>query len=183
MSQKGPINQKAVIAYCHKDKSYQKAIELAKKLYAKRKRKYSGVAYWSHPLTVASLLLEVGVASEAMVASALQDTLTHSTLKEATIRAEFGDVVADMVLVLTPLSGELEALAFAAYKAKLAGASPGVQTIKLASILDDLCAIPTSKVSAESEFIDNCAELAGVLTLGNAELARRVQSVIRLARS
>lgn len=179
----GPINHKAVIAYCYQDKSYKKALELAKKLYKKDKRKHTGVDYLSHPLTVASLLLEVGVSGEALVVSALQDTLTRTSLKESTIRTEFGDGVADQVVALTPVKGADGALDLEAYKAKLAAAGPDIQTIKLASILDEVCAIPAGKLSAEADFINASADLAGVLTAGNAEISRRVQAALRRARA
>jgi (p)ppGpp synthase/HD superfamily hydrolase len=179
----GPINHKAVIAYCYQDKSYKQALELAKKLYKKDKRKHTGVDYLSHPLTVASLLLEVGVQPVTMVVSALQDTLARTSLKESTLRTEFGDDVANQVLVLTPVKTADGKLDVEAYKAKLAAAVPELQTLKLASILDEVCSIPAGKLSAESEFIGQCAELAGVLTQGQPELARRVQVALRRARA
>lgn len=179
----GPINQKAVIAYAYKDKAYQKALELAKKLHKKHKRVHTGVEYLSHPLTVASLLLEIGVSSTAMVASALQDMLVMTNLKESTIRTEFGDAVADAVVALTPPAADAAPAAFDAYKAKLAGAGSEAQTIKIASLLDHVCAIPASKLVSEAPFLAKCDELLSVLTLGNAELARRTQAAIRRARA
>lgn len=179
----GPINHKAVIAYCYQDKAYKKALELAKKLYQKEKRKYTGVNYLSHPLTVASLLLEVGVSSEAMVVSALQDTLTRTSLKEATIRTEFGDAVAAQVVALTPVKNVDGSLDLEAYKAKLAAAGPDIQTVKLAALLDEVCAIPAGKLSAEADLINTSADLAAVLTGGNPEIARRVQAIVRRARA
>jgi (p)ppGpp synthase/HD superfamily hydrolase len=179
----GPINHKAVIAHCYADKAYKQALELAKKLYKKDKRKHTGIEYLSHPLTVASLLLEVGVSGEALVVSALQDTLTRTALKESSIRTEFGDAVADQVVALTPvkrINGELD---LDAYKAKLAGLNADLQTVKLASILDDVCAIPAGKLAAESDLINTSFEIAGVLTAGNAEIARRVQAALRRARA
>lgn len=179
----GPINHKAVIAYCYQDATYKKALELAKKLYRKDKRKHTGVEYLSHPLTVASLLLEVGVSGEAMVVSALQDTLSRTSLKESTLRAEFGDAIADQVVALTPVTGADGALDVAAYTGRLQAAGPAIQTIKLASILDEVCAIPAGKLSAEADFISGCAVIAGAMTLGNAEIARRVQAALRRARA
>lgn len=179
----GPINQKAVIAYCYKDATYKKALELAKKLYSKHKRPHVNVEYLSHPLTVATLLLELGVSSTAMVASALQDTLTRTNLKESTIRAEFGDAVAELVVALTPVVTAADQVDIEAYKAKLAAASHEVQTIKLASILDNVCAIPANRLAASAEFLNTCAELAGAMPLGNAEIGRRVQAALRRARA
>jgi (p)ppGpp synthase/HD superfamily hydrolase len=184
----GPINHKAVIAACQKHKPLQLALELAKKLYKKDKRKHTGIEYLSHPLTVISLLLEVGASQDALVVAALQDTLSRTTLKESTIRAQFGDDVADNVVALAPVSsqgafGILDTIAFAAYKDRLASASPEVQTIALASILDHICSIPAAKLSDEAAFVSECADVAGALVLGNAEIARRVQAALRRARA
>ena len=175
----GPINHKAVIAACHKYKPLQLALELAKKLYKKDKRKHTGIEYLSHPLTVISLLLEVGAAPDALVVAALQDTLSRTTLKESTIRAQFGDAIAEQVVALTQAGAQ----DVTAYKAQLASTSPEVQTIKLASVLDHICAIPAAKLTAEAAFIGELADIAGVLAMGNAEIARRVQAALRRARA
>ncbi len=185
MTKQGPINSKAVIAYCYKDKSYAKALELAKKLYKGAKRAHTGVEYLSHPLTVASLLLEIGgFSSEAMQASALQDAQGgNTTLKPTTIRTVFGDAVANLVDALTPVKDAEGNVDLAAYKAALIAAGPEAQTIKLASILDDVCSIPGAKLAGESGRIAVLADVAAALTDGNAEIARRVQAAIRRARA
>lgn len=179
----GPINQKAVIAAAHKSKALQQALELAKKLYKKHKRKHTGIEYLSHPLTVISLLLEAGASQTALVTAALQDTLSATTLKESTIRDMFGDDVANQVVTLTATVDSIGYVHVEAYRAQLAAANPEVQTIKLAAILDDICAIPAKNLVAEADFISASAELAAGLTLGNAELARRVQAALRRARA
>jgi (p)ppGpp synthase/HD superfamily hydrolase len=174
----GPINQKAVIAACHQHKPLQQALELAKKLYKKEKRKHTGIEYLSHPLTVISLLLDVNAPQESLVVAALQDTLAITTLKNSTLRSLFGDAVADQVIALTQAGDTHEA-----YKAKLAGSTSEVQTIKLASILDNICAIPAKSLASEVDFINAAADIAGALVLGNAEIARRVQAALRRARA
>lgn len=179
----GPINQKAVIAACHQHKPLQHALELAKKLYKKHKRKHSGIEYLSHPLTVISLLLEAGASQTALVTAALQDTLAQTTLKESTIRDLFGDDVANQVVALTATVDSIGYVHVEAYRAQLAAASAEVQTIKLAAILDEICAIPAKSLVTEMPFINASAELAAALTLGNAEIARRVQAALRRARA
>lgn len=179
----GPINQKAVIAACHKHKPLQLALELAKKLYKKHKRQHTGIEYLSHPLTVISLLLEAGASQTALVTAALQDTLAQTNLKESTIRDQFGDEVANQVVALTPEIDSVGYIHVEAYRAQLAGASAEVQTIKLASILDQVCSIPQAKLAGEAQFINAAADIAAVLTQGNAELARRVQAALRRARA
>lgn len=179
----GPINQKAVIAACHKHKPLQHALELAKKLYKNTKRAHTGIEYLSHPLTVISLLLEAGASQTALVAAALQDTLAQTTLKESTIRDQFGDDVANMVVALTATVDSVGYVHVEAYRDQLVAANPEVQTIKLAAILDEICAIPAKNLFAQADFINASAELAGALTQGNAEIARRVQAALRRARA
>lgn len=177
----GPINQKAVIAYCYQDKAYKQALELAKALYKKKKRKYTGVDYLSHPLTVASLLLEAKVSSFAMVVSALQDVLTQSNLKISTVANDFGQDVADAVTTLTPIYHPDGQLHLAAYVPALMAASPELQTIKLASLLDEICSIPAGRLVHEAGFLFYAAEIASALDKGDAELKRRVSAAIRRA--
>lgn len=177
-----PINSKAVIGYCYRDTAYQKALKLAEKLYAKVKREHTGVEYLSHPLTVATLLLDVGVSSSAMQASALEDTLDKTTLKLSTLQAEFGDAVTQMVQALTPVLNAEGQVDVPAYKAALVSGGPEVQTIKLASLLDEVCSLPKGQLAAQSARIAQWADIASALTFGNAELARRLQAAIRGAR-
>lgn len=179
----GPINHKAVIAACHKHKPLQLALELAKKLYQKQKRKHTGIDYLSHPLTVISLLLEVGASQDALVVAALQDTLSRTTLKESTIRAQFGDAIADKVVALTATAITGQRVVIEAYRDQLVSGGPEVQTIKLASILDEICSLPANTLRTETATVDVLADIAGDLTLGNAEIARRVQAALRRARA
>jgi (p)ppGpp synthase/HD superfamily hydrolase len=76
------------------------AVALAARLHDGQVRKGTGVPYLSHPLGVASLVLEAGGTEDEAIAGLLHDTVEDQgglgTLER--IRAEFGDRVADIVL-------------------------------------------------------------------------------------
>ena len=177
----GPVNSRAVIAYCHREKTYAKALELAKKLYKGQKREFTGFEYLSHPLIVSTLLLEVQAPRDTLLAAALQDTLAHTTLKETTLRSEYGDEVASMVLALTAPRLENGNVDVDSYKAQLAAASQEVKTVKLASLLDELAPLSEKYVKHARDLIALAADLLPVLEDGNAELFRRVQAALRRA--
>ena len=76
------------------------AVALAAELHDGQVRKGTGVPYLSHPLGVASLVLEAGGTEDEAIAGLLHDAVEDqgglATLEH--IRAEFGDRVADVVL-------------------------------------------------------------------------------------
>lgn len=171
-----PVNSKALIALSQREKNFADALKLITKLYKKDKRQYTGVPYAGHPMTVVSLLLDYDVPVPALIAAVFEDALTKTSLKVATIKAQYGDEVVGMVLALTPPDGGIEA-----FKAQLQDAPEVVKTIKLASLLDDVCSIPAKNLTAAQPFIGDVAALLPALESGNAELFRRLQAAVRRA--
>jgi GTP pyrophosphokinase len=82
------------------DERFLAAVALAARLHDGQVRKGTGVPYLSHPLGVASLVLEAGGTEAEAIAGLLHDTVEDQgglgTLER--IRAEFGDRVADIAL-------------------------------------------------------------------------------------
>ena len=82
------------------DRRFLAAIALAARLHDGQVRKGTGVPYLSHPLGVASLVLEAGGTEDEAIAGLLHDTVEDqgglATLER--IRGEFGERVADIVL-------------------------------------------------------------------------------------
>lgn len=179
----GPINSKALVAYCHTDKVFAKALDLVRGLYKKDKREFTGVAYWSHPTTVSSLLLEISAEPTTMAAGALQETLARGRLQPKTIVEQFGPEVLSKVEALTPvlhINGELDVRSTGE---RLQAGGGQVQTIKLASLLDTICAIPRNKLASKFKLLDEVDALLPYLQIGNAELMRRVQVALRQSRA
>ena len=178
-----PVNSKALIAYAHVNKTFSTALQLAVKLYKKDKRQWSGVPYVSHAMTVASLLLELKAPSNVMVVAALQDMLQRNALTEATMRKEFGDEITDMVRALSKPKAVEGSDVVQAYLAQLAGASDEVKTVKLASLLDMVCAVPRKKMTdpAVQALLADARTLLPSLVGGSPELTRRVTLILRRA--
>lgn len=175
-----PVNSKAIIAYAKQEPEYKKALDLAKKLYQKDRRQYTGIEYLSHPLTVGSLLLDFAVQPSAMVVSALEDVLVRTTLTEQALREQFGDAIADKVVALTaPKTVTPETLQV--HIKRLQAADPDVKTVKLASLLDHICSIPANKLKHAAGYLADCKALLPALEGGNAELMRRVTGALRRA--
>lgn len=178
-----PINSKGLIALAKREKLFKASLELATKLYKKQKRSHTGVEYASHPMTVVTILLDINESVEALSAAALEEVMSRTALKEASLREVAGNAVAEKVLLLTPpktADGKVDVLAYANV---LAGAPADVQNIKLASMLDHICAIPSSKLGAEFAYLEECAIILPGLTLGNEDLKRRTEAVLRRARA
>lgn len=188
MKKAQPINAQKLIAAAYKDKLVQSCLKLADKLFKKVPRKHYPLAtkkrgndYAAHPMTVMSILLELGIDdSHTLAAAALEDVLHLTAVKESTVLEVAGSEVMAMVATLArPKEGDDPA----EYAQRLAAASPAIQNIKLASLLEDLCSIPSHKVQEEFAMFDQAEQLLAVLTKGEAELVRRVQLVIRASRS
>ncbi len=86
-----------------------RALSLAREVHAGQVRKGSDVAYLSHVLGVASLVLEGGGDDDALIAALLHDTVEDGgdpTTVRATIRDEFGSEVLAIVDALSDAAPE-----------------------------------------------------------------------------
>ena len=66
-------------------------------------RRMSGDPYITHPVTVATIVAEIGMSAETVCAALLHDTLEDTDYSLACLREEFGDVVARLVESVTRL--------------------------------------------------------------------------------
>lgn len=179
----GPINSKALVAYVQKDKAYEKALDLSRKLFKGDKRDYTGVQYISHAMTVGSLLLEIQAQASTMLASALQDLLARERVKPKTIEELFGAEALTNVKALTPVklvNGDLD---IKAYGEQLKAGGNAIQTIKTASLLDHVCSIPKKNLAGAFKLLEQVDGLLPYLEGGNAELLRRLSVALRNARA
>jgi (p)ppGpp synthase/HD superfamily hydrolase len=86
------------------------AVDYARVAHASQVRKGSGVPYIYHPLGVASLVLAHGGNEDQAIAGLLHDVLEDCGADhEPAIRAQFGDVVADIVQDCTDDTAESKA--------------------------------------------------------------------------
>ncbi|CAB5514468.1 hypothetical protein LMG26857_03527 [Achromobacter anxifer] len=178
----GPINTQAFIAYARQHKPFEEAYNLATKLYAKQKRDFTGIKYISHPSTVAALLLDYQLPAATMVAAVLEDTLSRTSLKPATIEKLFGAEVLALVQALTP-GDQRGAEALKEYGERIRAAGYQAQTVKIVSVLDHLCAIPANRLSASIDNLEAWTTLLPYLSGGNAQLLERLTAALRRARA
>lgn len=96
------MNRKALITYAqpHYDEDVllelEHAIDIATKAHKGQKRK-NGAAYITHPLTVASILIEWGMDSDSVIAGLLHDTVEDTDVTLEYIENTFGRDVAFLV--------------------------------------------------------------------------------------
>jgi len=86
---------------------FASAVEYARTAHAAQVRKGTSIPYISHPLAVSSLVLEFGGSEEQAIAALLHDVLEDcGQFHERSIRAQFGDEVADIVVACTDGTAE-----------------------------------------------------------------------------
>jgi len=89
---------------------FARAVDYARVAHAAQFRKGSNIPYIYHLLGVASLVIEFGGSEDQAIAGLLHDVLEDcGAAHEAVIRAQFGDVVADIVKDCTDGSAEQKA--------------------------------------------------------------------------
>ena len=80
----------------------RRAYEVGAHAHGEQKRK-SGEPYITHPVAVASILSELGLDHETIIAAILHDTLEDTPLTRSELEAEFGEAVAELVDGVTKL--------------------------------------------------------------------------------
>ena len=80
----------------------RRAYEVGAHAHREQKRK-SGEPYITHPVAVASIMADLGLDHETIIAAILHDTLEDTELTRAELAAEFGEPVAELVDGVTKL--------------------------------------------------------------------------------
>jgi GTP pyrophosphokinase len=96
-----PIMSESITTEPMLTEKFQRAFVLASKIHAKQLRKATSIPYLAHLMSVAALVLEHGGGEQAAIAGLLHDAVEDSengSEIEESIRREFGDDVADIVL-------------------------------------------------------------------------------------
>ncbi len=79
-----------------------RAYDFAKRAHANQKRA-SGEEYFTHPCTVAQILIDLGLDSATVAAAFLHDVIEDTPISEGDIKKEFGEEVLELVLGVTKL--------------------------------------------------------------------------------
>lgn len=140
---------------------------------ARHFRKYTGAHYINHPASVVALVRSVPHTPEMLAAAWLHDTVEDTGVTLMLIEMEFGEGVADLVEMLTDVSGPLDGPRHCRKQKDLehtAKASPAAKTIKLADLIDNTSSIVKYDPIFAQVYIREKARLLQVLTEGDPML-------------
>lgn len=152
-------------------------------------RRRSGDPYITHPITVATIVAEIGMSAETVCAALLHDTLEDTDYSLACLRRDFGEVVARLVESVTRLDeikSGADAQAEDLCDRVLAIADdPRVLVLKLADRLHNLRTIrfvpPAQQARKARETLEVFAPLAqrlGIATTIKRELEELATNVL-----
>ncbi|MDT0618473.1 HD domain-containing protein [Salinisphaera sp. P385] len=145
-------------------------------------RKYTGERYENHPFEVARRVARVG-GSPAMIAAALlHDVVEDSEYSIGFIARHFPRQVAEMVGELTGVPSGLgysRRARKAMDRARMAAASEGAQTIKLADISHNTESIVVHDPRFSRVYLTECAGLLSILDRGDQGLWRSAYEGIK----
>ena len=137
-------------------------------------RKYTGEPYIVHPAEVVSILEPVeGVTHEMLAAAWLHDVVEDTGVTLETVRAEFGDEVADLVGWLTDVSRPdhgNRAARKAVDRAHSAAAPAEAQTIKYADLISNSRSILEHDEKFAKTYLEEKRLLLEVMNKGDAGL-------------
>lgn len=136
-------------------------------------RKYTFEPYIVHPAEVVSIVRSVPHTPEMLAAAWLHDTVEDTGVSIETIRAEFGDKVAELVGWLTDVSRPEQgnrAVRKAIDRAHTAQAPAEAQTVKLADLISNTKSIMAHDEKFAKTYLAEKRALLEVMTKGDATL-------------
>lgn len=145
-------------------------------------RKYSGEPYWKHTDRVAALAQAHGLPDEAIAAAHLHDTVEDVPgITRDTIAAEFGERVADLVMMQTapskPGDGNRAARKMID-RHHYASADADGQSVKLCDLIDNTEDIVAHDHGFARVYLREKAALLPLLTLGHPALRVQAQAAL-----
>lgn len=138
-----------------------------------QKRKYTFEPYIVHPTEVAELVATVTSNADMIAAAWLHDVIEDTQITEETIRVEFGDEVADLVMWLTDVSKPDDGNRSTRKAIDLEhtkNASINAKTIKLADIISNVRSISEHDPEFAKIYLEEKRAQLAVLTEGNQTL-------------
>ncbi len=147
-----------------------------------QRRKYSGEPYIVHPQAVAATVAAVTDDVATIAAAWLHDVVedTPVTLDELTaiFGADITALVSDLTNASSPEDGNRQ-LRKAIDRQHTAQADPRAKTVKLADLIDNLSDIAEADPGFARLYLGEKSLQLQVLTEGDSELFRRVESIIQ----
>jgi hypothetical protein len=155
-------------------RAIERAYTVAARLHAGQRRK-NGDPYIIHPITVATIVAEIGMSAETVCAALLHDTVEDTDYSLACLREEFGDVVAHLVEGVTKLdkikikSGTDVPIVTQREKVLAIASDPRILVLKLADRLHNMRTIrflpPATQALKARETLEVFAPLAQQLSI------------------
>jgi (p)ppGpp synthase/HD superfamily hydrolase len=144
-------------------------------------RKYTNEPYIVHPAEVVSIVKSVPHTPEMLAAAWMHDVVEDTGVTLETIRAEFGDKVADLVGWLTDVSRPDDGPRW--YRKKLdrfhtAQAPAEAQTVKLADLISNTKSIVAHDPKFAKVYLEEKRLLLEVMTKGDSELMNQARKHI-----
>jgi (p)ppGpp synthase/HD superfamily hydrolase len=159
----------------------ERALAFAVKAHEGQVRKYSGTPYVTHPVAVAALVKTVPHTEEMVAAALLHDVVEDCDVTHDTVLAEFGPVVAYLVLMLTDVSRPADgnrAARKAKDRAHTALGSPEAKTVKLADVLHNTHDIVAHDANFAKVYLREMRALLPLLTEGDPVLFARASEAV-----
>ena len=144
-------------------------------------RKYTNEPYIVHPAEVASIVESVTSNPEMLAAAWLHDVVEDTGVTNETIRAEFGDRIAELVGWLTDVSRPEQgnrATRKAIDRAHSAAAPAGAQTIKYADLISNTRSIMEHDEAFAKTYLAEKRLLLEVMNKGDARLLAEARKYI-----
>jgi guanosine-3',5'-bis(diphosphate) 3'-pyrophosphohydrolase len=163
-----------------------RALEFAAVKHRDQRRKDNVSPYINHPIALANVLSEAGVADPVVIAAALlHDTIEDTQTTWQELRGEFGDEIADVVLEVTDVKWTHKALRKRLQETKARHASGRARLVKLADKicnLRDLVGHPPAGWSLErkQQYFDWAKKVVDQLRGTHAQLEKRFDEVYAL---
>lgn len=158
-----------------------RAQAFAERAHAGQLRKYTGEPYIVHPVAVVELVRSVPHTEEMLAAAWLHDVVEDTGTSLELIVREFGDRVAHLVFQLTDISRPEDGnrkTRKALDRVHLAMASAAAKTIKLADLIDNSKSIVEHDPDFAKVYMQEKAELLGVLLGGDQMLWRKASDIV-----
>lgn len=156
-----------------KESSLYRAAVFSFDAHGLQKRKYTNEPYIEHPIAVARLIRQYTDDENTLIGALLHDVVEDTPVNLATIYADFGAEVGNIVASLTdfPIDGTLNRIKRKALdRQRLASASSKAKTVKIADIINNAVSIVNYDPNFARIFLSEVDLLMEFLVGGNSEL-------------
>lgn len=160
------------------------AIEKCKEWHGEQKRKYTNAPYWTHPIAVSTLLMNISAPSYVQIAAILHDVIEDTGIDVDEIIDLFGNEVAVLVLEVTDVSKPHDGNRDKRKqidREHLGTASFWGKSIKLADLIDNTKSIVKHDADFAKVYLKEKRKLLEVLGGGHCALLAHARDVLILS--